>query len=54
MNKVDPKLNGSIYASYKILKNVVSLATECEIVVAFENGQDAIVIHRILINIGYP
>ena len=54
LSKAKPKLNSPILNLCKILKNIVSSAAECEIAVAFENGQDATVIQRTLIEMGYP
>jgi len=54
LSKAEPKLNGPILNLCKILKNIVSSAAECEIAAAFENGQDATVIQRTLIEMGYP
>ena len=52
LSKAAPKLNGSIHNLCIILKNIVSSTAECEIAAAFENGQDATVIHYTLIEIG--
>ena len=38
MQIAEPKLNGPTHNLCKILRNIVSSAAECEIVVAFENG----------------
>jgi len=54
LSKAEPKLNGPILNLCKILKNIVSSAAKCEIAVAFENGQDATVIQRTLIEMGHP
>ena len=54
ISKAIPKLNGPIYVLCKILKNIISLAAECEIGATFENGQDATVIRRTLIEMSHP
>ena len=53
-SKAQPKLNGPMHTLCKILKNIVASAAECEIVSAFENGQDATVIRRTLIEMEHP
>ena len=53
VNKAEPKLNKTTHALYKILKNIISLAIEYEIVAAFKNDQDATVIQQTLIEIDY-
>ena len=47
-------LNGPMQTLCRILHNIVSSAAEYEIAAAFENSQDATVIRRTLIEMGYP
>ena len=53
ISKAIPKLNGPIHVLCKILKNIVSLAAECEIDAAFENGQDTTITCCTLIKMGH-
>lgn len=53
ISKIVPRLNGPIHTLCRILKNIVSSAAECEIAAAFENGRDATVIRRTLIEMGH-
>ena len=54
LSQIVPRLNGPIHILCRILKSIVSSAAECEIAAAFENGLDAVVIRRALIEMGHP
>ena len=50
---VDLKLNGPVHTLCKILKNDVASTAEYEIAAVFENGQDATVMRRTLIEMDH-
>ena len=52
--KVIPKLNSSGHMLCKILNHAVVLVAECEMLLAFETGEDAVLIRITLIEINNP
>jgi len=49
-----PQLNGAIHVESRILRNVMSSATEAETAALFHNGQEGVWIRTILEELGHP
>ena len=49
-----PCLNGPIHSIYRIISNVMGLAAEAEIGAAYINGQEAVPIRTLLLELGHP
>jgi hypothetical protein len=50
----NPSPNGPIHVESRILKNVMTAASEAEIAAIFHNGQETVYIRQILTEIGFP
>jgi hypothetical protein len=50
----NPTPNGPVHVESRILKNVMSAASEAEIAALFHNGKEAVYIRQILTELGHP
>jgi hypothetical protein len=53
-NKTNPQHNGPIHVLAKIMKNVLSSATEAEVGAAYTNAQEACPLRQTLLDLGHP
>ena len=49
-----PRLNGTIHSISRIMSKVMGSAAEAKIGAAYINGQEAVPIRTMLLNIGHP